>query len=299
MPEPGQNKPHSVHWRCRVQPAPRSPRGSPVLPHHDLRKAGIRQVPSRVPGAGSAQGCVYMSPCRPTSVFMCVFPYGCVWLRVCGGVSGCVRVSLRVGLSVNLLENENKPGSLAAVPEPRSSAASRQTVTAGLMTEHTHASLRAFLIAPSDILKQRKLKTKLIAASMSREQREAGGSLGGWELAAGREKGIRSRWSRGQATRLGQSSAESWVGIGSAADPGRGLGTLQHRRAGWPRWISHGNLCRILPGPRIFFFPLSLPRFSLSSSSDSLQLPARERCSKRLERGGRRGATLSQWAHGW
>lgn len=102
-----------------------------------------------------------MSPCRPTSVFICVFPYGCVWLRVCGGVSGCVRVSLRVGLSVNLLENENKPGSLAAVPEPRSSAASRQTVTAGLMTEHTQASLRAFLIAPSDILKQRKLETKL------------------------------------------------------------------------------------------------------------------------------------------
>lgn len=137
-----------------------------------------------------------MSPCRPTSVFMCVFPYGCVWLRVCGGVSGCVRVSLRVGLSVNLLENENKPGSLAAVPEPRSSAASRQTVTAGLMTEHTQASLRALLIAPSDILKQRKLETKLIAINMSQEQREAGSSPGGWELAAGREKGIGSRWSR-------------------------------------------------------------------------------------------------------
>lgn len=237
-----------------------------------------------------------MSPCRPTSVFMCVFPYGCVWLRVCGGVSGCVRVSLRVGLSVNLLENENKPGSLAAVPEPRSRAASRQTVTAGLMTEHTQASLRALLIAPSDILKQRKLETKLIAINMSQEQREAGSSPGGWELPAGREKGIGSRWSR-ELSKPGlvKGSAESWVGIGNAADPGRGLGTLQHRRAGWPRWISHGNFLRILPGPRIFF-PLSLPRFSLSVSSDSLQLPAREHCSKRLERGGRRDATLS---HGW
>lgn len=159
----------------------------------------MRQVPSHVPGAGSAQGCVYMSPCRPTSVFMCVFPYGCVWLCVCGGVSGCVRVSLRVGLSVNLLENENKPGSLAAVPEPRSSTASRQTVTAGLMTEHTHASLQAFLIAPSDILKQRKLKTKLIAINMSWEQREAGSSLGGWEPAAGREKELLEPWAGDQA----------------------------------------------------------------------------------------------------
>lgn len=195
---------------------------------------------------------------------MCVFPCGCVWLRVCGGVSGCVRVSLRVGLSVNLLENENKPGSLAAVAEPRSSAASRQTVTAAPMTEHTHTSLRAFLIAPSDTLKQRKLKTKLIAINMSREQREAGSSPGGWELAAGREKGIGSC---GQETRLGQGSAESWVGIGSTADPGRGLGALQHRRAGWPRWISHGNLRRILPGPRIFFFffPCLCPDFLIAA----------------------------------
>lgn len=50
-------------------------------------------------------------------MFMCVFPYVCVWLCVCGGVSGCVWVSFRIGLSANLLENENKPGSLAAVPQ--------------------------------------------------------------------------------------------------------------------------------------------------------------------------------------
>lgn len=123
-----------------MQQAPRSPPrtgGVAIPPRCDLLKAKTAQVLSRIPGAGFAHGSVYVSSWRPASVFMCVFPYVCVWLRVCGGVSGCVWVSFRIGLSANLLENENKPGSWQLFPEPGSSAASRQTVTAGLMTEHT------------------------------------------------------------------------------------------------------------------------------------------------------------------
>lgn len=118
--EPGQNKLRFTARRCKAQQAPHSPRragGIAVPPRHNLLKAKIAQVPSRIPEAGFAHGSVYISPWRPASVFMCVFPYVCVWLCVCGGVSGCVWVSFRIGLSANLLENENKPGSLAAVPQ--------------------------------------------------------------------------------------------------------------------------------------------------------------------------------------
>ena len=72
--EPGQNQPQ-LHG-SEVSSATGSPPqagGIAVPPHHDPL-GWIAQVPSRVPAAALARGSVYVSPCRPASVFMCVFP---------------------------------------------------------------------------------------------------------------------------------------------------------------------------------------------------------------------------------
>lgn len=97
-----------------------------------------RQVPSRVPGGRlrariclrlrmSARICVYV--CASA----CVRVAPCVWR----GFWVCTGVFSHRALSEPLRKRKQawKPGSCS--PSPGSSAASRQTVTAGLMTEHT------------------------------------------------------------------------------------------------------------------------------------------------------------------
>lgn len=79
---------------------------------------------------------------------------------------------------------------------------------------------------------------------------------------AGTGPGLAGRQQRaGWALAAPLTPGEGWEG--SSTDAGRR----------WPRWISHGNLRRNLPAPRIF--PLPLPRLS-PTSADFLQLPGRE-----------------------
>lgn len=91
VPALGQNELHSVDGRCRVQglltPCTH-------LPHHGRWKAGIRQVPSRVLGAGSAAGlCLHVPVPAHICVYVCVSVRvrvaPCVWrgFWVCTGVS--------------------------------------------------------------------------------------------------------------------------------------------------------------------------------------------------------------------
>lgn len=109
-PAPGQNKLHFTAWRCKGQQAlgSRSRSMGIAVPFPVTR--------SHQSGAGFAHG---VCLCVPVSAHICVYVRvsvrvrvaPCVWWRF-----GCVWVSLRIGLSANLLEHENKAGSLAAVP---------------------------------------------------------------------------------------------------------------------------------------------------------------------------------------
>ena len=185
-------------------------------------------------------------------------------------------------------------------PEPGSSAASRQTATAGLMTEHTRF--------PSGLLRcaVRYSETKEIKDYPDSNKYVMGATRGRRRLGTVPsqqrwEQGWRSRRSRGHGTRLGQDSVESWVGIGSATDPGRGLGGLQHRHGPAMAMLDFSwKLAQDLARSQDFFFPLPLPRFSLSGSSDFLQLPAREHCaaSVRSQPGGEL-LLPSPWARSW
>lgn len=174
-----------------------------------------REVPSHVPVAGFT---VYISPCRPASVFMCVFPCVCVWLRVCGGFLGVLGCLFASGSRLTSSEMKTSLEAWQLFPKPGSSAASRQTVTAGLMTEHTRFLRRAVTYSETKEIKDYADSNKHVA-----------GAPRGTQLPRGARNGQSCR-SPGLGSGLGRGSAERRVGIGSATGPGRGLGGFQQGR---------------------------------------------------------------------
>lgn len=207
--------------------------------------------------------------------------------------AGRLRGSLRIELSANLLENANKAGNLAAAPRarlqllpepgcscpPSPAAAPRERGAAG---GAPHPALALPHPCAVGHPRQREpVPTAVNATGTARGRRLPArpGSGGG---------GRRGSGSRGRSTRLGRDSAESWVGIGSTAGAGRGLGGLQSRHgqatATLERsWKLVQALARSQDFSCFFFPPLPLPRFSVTSSSDFPQLPACEPCAAKAQ----------------